>query len=120
MPIFTEGQDPLDKPGVNPAGRMPQYKEHYEQLQIQNQIARDRQSQDETLIVSGFIVVGLVVLTVGFRWLSKNRRKVAAAADSAAVSGLAASIGIGRNVQARGKSLMSRARNKADEKAKGK
>jgi hypothetical protein len=54
-----------------------------------------------------------------FRWLS-NRKKVAAIADSAAVSGLAAGIEIGRNVQSRGESLLSRARNKADEKAKTK
>jgi hypothetical protein len=115
MPLFPEGQDPLDTPGVNPAGRMPPSQES---IELNHRQFVQQQAEQQMLafkIATTLALVAIIVFICFGAWLYRYRIRIAKAADSAVVAGLARGVRFNRKVRAGRKSLMDRVNAKANE-----
>lgn len=111
MPIFTEGQDPLDhqdplnffRSGPSSA----EVAQHQHEWMVQQQ-------RDANTATMAYIFLGLIVLAAAYG-VFLHRRKLARAADAALVSGLATGVRAARKAASAKDAFTARVLAKADE-----
>lgn len=111
MPIFTEGQDPLDH--QDPLNLWRSGPTTAEVAQRQHEWAVQQQ-HDANAAMIGYSVIALIALAVAYS-VFLHRRKLARAADAALVSGLATGVRAARKAASAKDAFTARVRAKADE-----
>lgn len=111
MGFFEEGHDPLDRPGINPPGRMPVTQQQIDQAQ---KSWNQQHAGDAAAMYLSVVLAVAAVLAVAYG-LYRIRGSVLTVADQIAVAGAAKGVRAARKLQARKRAFAERVVVKADE-----